>query len=405
MLTTDIDTYRRDGVLHPLQGLPPDRTRHYLDCLRRDCALAERPVSDAGIRQPQTRVKPYLLFPWAAELVREPVILDAVSAVIGPDILVFHTTIWWKPAGSEGRVPWHQDATYFGLAPHEHVHRLGRADRQHAPVRLRPHPPRLPPPGAARPRRPERPHPDAVPRAERPRPDRRGGRHPDRAAGRPVLAPRHAGTARLGPQPRHPRPHRRRHQLHPDARPPHRADPAVRHPGPRHRPPRPLRPTNPARPPRWTPQRLPPTTTPSPASGAPARVSPRWPWCTEAPRTRRASGAADVAQRHVPRRLRRGPSCRVAEPAAARRLQPHHVAPAAAAGSRPSSPAPSAPRPAPATARPPGAGCPPSSPYGRCLNRSRFAVNTASAQSTRHSRTRPKPPRHRPAPPLSGSSS
>ncbi len=121
MLTTDIDTYRRDGVLHPLQGLPPDRTRHYLDCLRRDCALAERPVSDAGIRQPQTRVKPYLLFPWAAELVREPVILDAVSAVIGPDILVFHTTIWWKPAGSEGRVPWHQDATYFGLAPHEHV--------------------------------------------------------------------------------------------------------------------------------------------------------------------------------------------------------------------------------------------------------------------------------------------
>jgi hypothetical protein len=41
-------------------------------------------------------VKPYLLFPWAAELVRHPCILDLVEAVIGPDILVFHTTAWLK---------------------------------------------------------------------------------------------------------------------------------------------------------------------------------------------------------------------------------------------------------------------------------------------------------------------
>lgn len=113
--------YRRDGYLTPLEGLPPEAAATYRDALRRCCAEDARPVSDAGIRQPQTRVKPYLLFPWAAALVREPVILDAVAAVIGPDIMVFHTTVWWKKAGSEGRVPWHQDATYFGLAPHEHV--------------------------------------------------------------------------------------------------------------------------------------------------------------------------------------------------------------------------------------------------------------------------------------------
>ena len=116
-----IDTYRRTGVLFPLPGLSPERTEHYRAALTNSCAEAERPVSAAGIRQPATRVKPYLLFPWAADLVREPAILDAVTAVIGPDIMVFHTTIWWKQAGSEGRVPWHQDATYFGLAPHEHV--------------------------------------------------------------------------------------------------------------------------------------------------------------------------------------------------------------------------------------------------------------------------------------------
>ena len=66
-------------------------------------------------------MKPYLLFTWAANLVREPAILNAVEDLIGPDILVFHTTMWWKTKGSPSRVPWHQDGTYFGLAPHEHV--------------------------------------------------------------------------------------------------------------------------------------------------------------------------------------------------------------------------------------------------------------------------------------------
>ena len=72
-------------------------------------------------RHASNRVKPYLLFPWAAELVRHASILDLVEAVIGPDILVFHTTVWLKPPRSENYVPWHQDATYFGLAPFKHI--------------------------------------------------------------------------------------------------------------------------------------------------------------------------------------------------------------------------------------------------------------------------------------------
>src|SRR6516165_7855544 len=57
----------------------------------------------------------------AAEAERHASILDLVEAVIGPDILVFHTTVWLKPPRSENYVPWHQDATYFGLAPFEHI--------------------------------------------------------------------------------------------------------------------------------------------------------------------------------------------------------------------------------------------------------------------------------------------
>jgi ectoine hydroxylase-related dioxygenase (phytanoyl-CoA dioxygenase family) len=76
---------------------------------------------DGARRQSSNRVKPYLLFRWAAELVRNAVILDAVEDLIGPDIMVFHTTMWWKTPGSPNRVPWHQDGTYFGLAPYDHV--------------------------------------------------------------------------------------------------------------------------------------------------------------------------------------------------------------------------------------------------------------------------------------------
>jgi non-heme Fe2+,alpha-ketoglutarate-dependent halogenase len=116
-----IAAYQQEGFVHPLTAFDAAQAGIYCDALRRDCAQAERPVSEAGIRQPSTRVKSYLLFPWAAELIRHPAILDAVAQVIGPDILAFHSTIWFKPAGSEGRVPWHQDGTYFGLAPYEHV--------------------------------------------------------------------------------------------------------------------------------------------------------------------------------------------------------------------------------------------------------------------------------------------
>lgn len=120
----EVELYRRDGYLpgrRLLSIAEAERFRH--DCLR-TCAKPlelgdQNPYSLK--RHASNRVKPYLLFPWAAELVRVPRILDLVAAVIGPDILVFHTTIWMKPAHSDNYVPWHQDATYFGLAPFEHV--------------------------------------------------------------------------------------------------------------------------------------------------------------------------------------------------------------------------------------------------------------------------------------------
>ncbi len=119
MLTTaEIDRYAIDGYLpgHPL--LTAEETAFYRAGCEQGCGPMQR---DGTRRQSTNRVKPYLLFPWAAALVRHQRILDCVEALIGPDIMVFHTTVWLKEPHSETFVPWHQDATYFGLAPFEHV--------------------------------------------------------------------------------------------------------------------------------------------------------------------------------------------------------------------------------------------------------------------------------------------
>ena len=47
--------------------------------------------------------------------------LDAVEDLIGPDIRLFHLTVWPKDAGTGAYVSWHQDATYFALEPVCHV--------------------------------------------------------------------------------------------------------------------------------------------------------------------------------------------------------------------------------------------------------------------------------------------
>ena len=113
-----ISQYHAKGFLFPFHAFPPTTADAYRTDVERTCAGISGKSKPGA---PSYRVKPYLLFTWAARMVREPVILDAVQDLIGPDILVFHTTMWWKAKGSADRVPWHQDGTYFGLAPFEHV--------------------------------------------------------------------------------------------------------------------------------------------------------------------------------------------------------------------------------------------------------------------------------------------
>lgn len=62
-----------------------------------------------------SRFKSHLLFKWLSNLIRTERILDAVEALIGPNILAWSTDWWIKEAGSQQFVSWHQDSQYWGL--------------------------------------------------------------------------------------------------------------------------------------------------------------------------------------------------------------------------------------------------------------------------------------------------
>lgn len=110
--------YRRDGYLYPIPALSPAELGACRAGLARFEDWLGRPVPEADKRW---RSAPYVFMSWADALVRHPRILDAVEDLIGPDILVYTATFFIKEAQSPTFAAWHQDATYFGLDPHEHV--------------------------------------------------------------------------------------------------------------------------------------------------------------------------------------------------------------------------------------------------------------------------------------------
>src|SRR3954452_15759471 len=110
-----IARYERDGLLFPVDAFSPEQARHYLDRLEN---FEREQGQEIGKGH---NFKPHLLFRWVDEIVHHPAVLDAVEDLIGPDIRLFHLTLWPKNVYDPAFVSWHQDATYFGLEPALHV--------------------------------------------------------------------------------------------------------------------------------------------------------------------------------------------------------------------------------------------------------------------------------------------
>ena len=102
--------YARDGFLAPLPVMPEEEAAALLARLE----AVER--EDGGKLSAATNQKPYLLFPFLADVVRDARILDAVEAVLGADILCWAGGFFGKEPHDGKRITWHQDSTYWGLS-------------------------------------------------------------------------------------------------------------------------------------------------------------------------------------------------------------------------------------------------------------------------------------------------
>jgi hypothetical protein len=111
-----IEAFRRDGFLAPIDVLPEAEAR----ALRAGLEAFERTLPPGPVAARERR-KLHVRLPWARALVEDARILDVMETLLGPDILVFTSTFFIKEPNTDAITAWHQDATYFGLSPHEHV--------------------------------------------------------------------------------------------------------------------------------------------------------------------------------------------------------------------------------------------------------------------------------------------
>lgn len=83
------------------------------------CAQVEQFIdeSGAGSAAALLRTKVHLRCPALLELVHHPAIVEPVSDLLGPDLLCRSASVFFKEAGDDAYVAWHQDAAYYELDP------------------------------------------------------------------------------------------------------------------------------------------------------------------------------------------------------------------------------------------------------------------------------------------------
>lgn len=107
--------FRENGYVAPVRVLTGPEVTEARSRLERYEAANGGPIP-ASFRH-----KPHLLFPWLADLIRHPRILDAVESILGPDLLVWSSVFFIKEPHDPAYVSWHQDSTYWELSEPEVV--------------------------------------------------------------------------------------------------------------------------------------------------------------------------------------------------------------------------------------------------------------------------------------------
>ena len=102
-----LNQYERDGIVFPVKVLSVDEVAHFrgaLESIADNCGAGTLKRLD-GL---------HLFFDWAYRLVTHDALLNAVEDILGGDILVDGTLVFYKPPQDSSYVSWHQDSVYSG---------------------------------------------------------------------------------------------------------------------------------------------------------------------------------------------------------------------------------------------------------------------------------------------------
>lgn len=110
-----VDDFQEVGFLSPIDVMSEQDATAILD------KLEEVEQNHPEQVNAENRNNPHLCLLFLDNLVHHPIIIDAVSDLIGDNIALWGTVLFIKEPQSQGYVSWHQDATYMGIEPHNFV--------------------------------------------------------------------------------------------------------------------------------------------------------------------------------------------------------------------------------------------------------------------------------------------
>jgi ectoine hydroxylase-related dioxygenase (phytanoyl-CoA dioxygenase family) len=103
--------YAKDGYYFPYDVVSQAEAAEILA----DLEAGEAETAADRAKLSMLRGYPGRLLPSFDRLTRHPRLIDAVSQLIGPDLLVWGSGLFIKEANSKSFVSWHQDLNYWGL--------------------------------------------------------------------------------------------------------------------------------------------------------------------------------------------------------------------------------------------------------------------------------------------------
>ena len=111
-----LSSYEAKGYHFPLRVFSEAQALHYRTALE-ELESSHQGSSDLKLAIGQSNS----LIPFVDEITRSEAVLDRVTQILGPNILVWNSSFFIKEPKTKDFISWHQDLTYWGLTDNHEV--------------------------------------------------------------------------------------------------------------------------------------------------------------------------------------------------------------------------------------------------------------------------------------------